>query len=116
MIHLSTLDTPPPGQKIETSFGIVEVTYPIRISQKGLLQSLVERKRNEHDDALEALGRAAPAGANAIIGIGHSSATQTFDEGTFLYLTYVGTAVRLVEAPAGGLGLSQVEKSAGECL
>lgn len=97
MVFLSTMDTPPPGYEIEASMGLVEVTYPIEVSSKGLIRGLLERKRNEHQEAVNALERSIPTGANAVMGIKATSAVQSFDQGTFLYLTYIGTAVRLVE-------------------
>lgn len=97
MIHLSTLQVPPPGQRIQSSFGIVESTYQIKISAKGMIESLLSKKLNEHDEALTAFMKAAPSGANAILGVQVSSATQDFADATYLYLTYLGTAVALVE-------------------
>jgi regulator of nucleoside diphosphate kinase len=92
MLLLSTDHIPVPHE-IETVFDMVEVTYQIQISSKGLIQGLLERNRNEHNEAMQFLVKAAPNGANAIIGIKVSSATQAFNRDTFLYLTYIGTPV-----------------------
>ena len=92
MLLLST-DHIPVSHEIETVFDMVEVTYRIQISSKGLIQGLLDRNRNEHDEAMQLLAKVAPSSANAIIGIKVSSATQAFNEGTFLYLTYIGTPV-----------------------
>ena len=92
MLLLST-DHIPVSHEIETVYDMVEVTYRIQISSKGLIQGLLEKKRNEHEEAMQFLVKAAPKEANAIIGIKVSSATQAFNDGTFLYLTYIGTPV-----------------------
>jgi uncharacterized protein YbjQ (UPF0145 family) len=96
--YLSTLDQPPPGHRIETSFGLVEITCPIQISNKGIIKGLLERNRNEHQEAVDQLQNSAPEGANAILGVRVTSATQQFGKDVFLYLTYIGTAVQLIEA------------------
>lgn len=92
MLLLST-DHIPVSHEIQTVFDMVEVTYPIQISSKGVVQGFLERNRNEHQEAMDLLVQAAPAGANAIIGIKVTSAAQAFSDGSFLYLTYIGTPV-----------------------
>lgn len=76
---------------------MIEITHKIRISQKGLIKGFLERKRDEHQEAIEKLIESAPSEANAIIGVKHSTATHTFPEGTFLFITYIGTPVVLEE-------------------
>lgn len=96
MLLLST-DHVPVSHEIEAVYNMIEITYRIQISSKGLIRGLIEKGRNEHEEALEYLVKAAPQGANGIIGIKVSSAAQTFNDGTFLYLTYIGTPIKFVE-------------------
>lgn len=89
-----TTETLPPNMKLAECFGIVEYTAPVQISNKGLIQSIVERKRNEHQDALDAFTNSAPEGTNVIYGVKISTAAAQFNNGTFLYMTFAGTAGR----------------------
>lgn len=90
MLLLST-DHVPVSHEIETVFNMIEVTYRIQISSKGLIRGLMEKNRNEHEEAMEFLVKAAPPDANAIVGIKVSSATQSFNEG------YIGTPIKFIE-------------------
>lgn len=65
----------------------------IEISHKGLVRGLIERNRNEYTEALAYFMSLAPKEANAIIGVQLSTSTQTFSNGTFLFMTFVGTPV-----------------------
>lgn len=91
---LSTLENID-GYRVAEHLGLVESTSRIPVT-KGLLQSLLNRSRNEHAEAIEDLSASAPAGANAIIGLRVSTATHQMPEGAVLFITYLGTAVRVV--------------------
>ncbi|HEY9189792.1 MAG TPA: heavy metal-binding domain-containing protein [Sulfurovum sp.] len=90
---VTTTETLPEHMKIRSMFSMIEITHKIQISQKGLIKGFLQRKRDEHQEALDKLIESAPAEANAIIGVKHSTATHTFPEGTFLFITYIGTPV-----------------------
>jgi regulator of nucleoside diphosphate kinase len=94
---VTTTETLPENLKIKSMFSMIEITYKIQISQKGLIKGFLERKRNEHQEALDKLIESAPSEANAIIGVKHSTATHVFPEGSFLFITYIGTPVVLEE-------------------
>ncbi len=83
----------PEGYVIKEVFSMLLMNKTIEISNKGIVRGLLERDRNEYNEALELLESQAPEGANAIIGIQISTTTQQFSDGTFLYLTLVGTPV-----------------------
>lgn len=90
---LLTTDKLPEGYVIKEAFSMLLMNKTIEISNKGLVRGLLERDRNEYNEALELLESQAPEGANAIIGITVSTTTQQFTDGTFLYMTIVGTPV-----------------------
>lgn len=92
MLLLST-DTLPSDYVIKEMFSMIQITKSIEVSNKGVLRGFLERDRNEYQEALDLLASSAPSEANAIIGINVSSSTQQFSNGTFLYLTYIGTPV-----------------------
>lgn len=94
---VTTTEILPEHLKITAMFSMIEITHKIQISQKGLIKGFLERKRNEHQEAYDKLVASAPGEANAIIGVKHSTAIHTFPEGTFLFITYVGTPVVLEE-------------------
>jgi uncharacterized protein YbjQ (UPF0145 family) len=97
-VLLLTTDHIPGEREITMAYSMIEITYRIQISQKGVIKAFLERNRNEHQEALELLAKQAPADANAIVGIKVSSATQNFGSEAFLYLTYIGTPVIYAEA------------------
>lgn len=90
---LLTTPTLPEGYVIEEVFSMLLANKTIEISNKGMVRGLLERGRNEYNEALELLENQAPEGANAIIGIQISTTTQQFSDGTFMYLTMVGTPI-----------------------
>nr|SHO06821.1 Putative uncharacterized protein [Moritella viscosa] len=61
------------------------------------MRGLFEKNKNEYQEAMDLLARSAPSDANAIIGIKATSSTQQFSNGTFLYLTYIGTPITYQE-------------------
>lgn len=90
---LLTTDTIPSNLEIIEMYSMVQFNKTIEISSKGLLRGIRERKRNEHQEALDSLVSLAPPNANAIIGIRVTSSAQSFNNGTFLYFTYIGTPI-----------------------
>jgi len=94
---VTTTETLQENFKIKVMFSMIEITYKIQISQKGLIKSLIEGNRNEHQEAFDRLVASAPREANAIIGVKHSTTTHQFSEGSFLFITYIGTPVILEE-------------------
>jgi len=83
--------------KIKFMYSMIEITHKIQISQKGFIKGFLERNRNEHQEAYDKFIANAPSEANAIIGVKHSTTTHVFSEGTFLFITYIGTPVILEE-------------------
>lgn len=94
---LLTTETLPQGLVVTEMYSMVQITKAIEVSNKGLLRGLLDRNRNEYQEAMDALAQSAPPEANAIIGIKATSAVQHFSNGTFLYLTYIGTPATYVE-------------------
>ena len=90
---LLTTDVLPPNYEIAEMFSMVQITKTIEVSSKGLIRGFLERNRNEYQEALDYLAECSPAEANAIIGIKATSSTQQFNNGTFMYLTYIGTPI-----------------------
>lgn len=89
-----TTDTLPPDLELIETFGLITTTYPIQVSQKGLMQRLVERDRNEQQEAFDAFVKSAPREANVVYGVKLSTAAAVFKDGSFLFMTYYGTAGR----------------------
>lgn len=88
-----TTPTLPEGLNMEQAFSMILVNKTIEVSHKGAIRGLLERKRNEYDEAMEFFQSQAPTEANAIIGVQVSTSTQAFSNGTFLYMTIVGTPI-----------------------
>lgn len=95
---LLTTQSLPEGLVIKETFTMVLVNKAIEVSNKGIIRGLLERSRNEYQEALDFLATQAPQEANAIIGIQISTTTQQFPNGTFLYLTAIGTPIVYVKA------------------
>ena len=51
----------------------------------------MERNRNEYQEVIDSFVESAPPEANAILGVQISTSTQHFSNGTFMYITYIGT-------------------------
>lgn len=92
MLLLST-ETLPENCAIKEMYSMVQITRAIEVSNKGLIRGFIERNRNEYQEALDQLASLAPPDSNAIIGIKATSSTQQFSNGTYLYLTYIGTPI-----------------------
>lgn len=90
-----TTDSLPENFTVKEIFGMVEVTHPIEVSQKPFLRRLTEGQTNEHDRAYTSLIRAAKDASqgrgNLLYGVKASTAVGNFNNGTFLYMTYIGT-------------------------
>lgn len=88
-----TTDTLPPGFELIEVFGLVETTYTQPL-QKGLIQGLIERNRNERQEAIDHFCRSAPSATNIIFGVGVSTTVITTASGPALLITHYGTAAR----------------------
>ncbi|MCK9744185.1 hypothetical protein [Pseudomonas syringae] len=88
---LLTTENLPEGIAVKEVFGMIQVTGPVEVSNKGLVRGFFERNKNEYREVIDAFINSAPSEANAIIGVQISTAVQNFSNGTFLYVTYVGT-------------------------
>ncbi|MBY0241761.1 MAG: hypothetical protein K2X55_20855 [Burkholderiaceae bacterium] len=88
-----TTDTHPQGLQPQATYSMVLVNKAIEISNKGI-RGLFEKQVNEYDEALSFLAQNCPDEANAIIGVKISTTAQQFSNGTFLYMTIVGTPVK----------------------
>jgi hypothetical protein len=89
-----TTDTLPPSLKLVECFGFVSFTATVEISQKGLIRGALERGRNEQQEAFDAFVQSAPREANVLYGVRVSTAAAQFQNGSFLYMTFIGTAGR----------------------
>ena len=90
---LLTTSSLPEGFIFKEAFSMILINKTIEVSNKGIIRGLMEKSRNEYQEALDFLVSQAPEEANAIIGIQISTSTQQFSNGTFLYLTAIGTPV-----------------------
>ena len=90
-----TTEALPAGWRVAEVGSMITNRRSIQISQKGLLQSIVDRNRNGF--VAYARNVRCPSGqmANAVIGTRISTSTAQFTEGTMLIVTYYGTAVRI---------------------
>lgn len=92
------LTTPLPHHlKMIRAYPLIWTVSPVEISNKGLVRGLLSRGENQYQEAFDALGALVPEGANAVVGIQVSTATQDFANGTFLYVTLIGTPVEYVD-------------------
>ena len=96
-MHVLTTDSIPFDVTVKEVFSMMESTYPIEISKKGLFRSFItEANRNEHQEAFDAFViavRNSCPQANFVIGAKVSTAVGSFSNGTFLCITYIGTPV-----------------------
>ena len=88
---LFTTENLPQGLVVKDVFGMIQVTGAVEVSNKGMMRGLLERKKNEYQEVIESFVNSAPAEANAILGVQVSTSSQQFRNGTFLYITYIGT-------------------------
>lgn len=93
---LLTTHTLPKNIEIEEIIGLVEITTPVKIGEKPSIFNALSSKGNDHQDAIENLKKAIRNnGGNAGIGVNLTTATGEFSNGTFLYLSYTATAIRV---------------------
>ncbi len=85
-----TTDLLPVGLEVKETFSLIQFTGTIEVS-RNLLKKLFGKKRNEYQEILDGFESYAPSEANAILGVQISTSTQDFSNGTFLYVTYIGT-------------------------
>jgi len=93
-----TVENLPDKFKVTEMYQMIQSTYKWKVSQKGLIEALISRNSNEYQEALSTFMALAPREANAIIGTKVSTCTQTFSEGTYMFITHIGTPVRYEEA------------------
>jgi hypothetical protein len=82
---------------IEKSYPMLEIGYMIRLTNKSLFQKSKDGEVSNRQEALDNFISNAPQGANGIIGIRVSLATQSFKDGNFMYIIYSGTPVKIIE-------------------
>jgi regulator of nucleoside diphosphate kinase len=70
---------------------MIQVTGIVEVSNKGIIHGLLKRNKNEFQEVIDNFIASAPAGINAILGAQISTSSQHFSNGTFLYVTYIGT-------------------------
>lgn len=95
-MHVLTTDSIPFDVTVKEVFSMMESTYPAEISKKGFIRSITEANKNDHQlayDSFVASVRNAYPQANFVIGTKVSTAVGSFNNGTFLYITYIGTPV-----------------------
>lgn len=94
----STVEVLPEGMIIKELFSMVENTYMVDLSKKGILQKALSYEVESAAVALETFIESVDKKANAIIGIRTSTTTASFKNGTFLYITYSGTPALIEES------------------
>ncbi len=88
---LFTTDNLPEGIVVKEVFGMIQVTGSVEVSKKSMIRGLLDRKKNEYQDVIDAFVDSAPTETNAILGVQISTSSQSFSNGIFLYVTYIGT-------------------------
>ena len=88
---LFSTDQMPVGMEVKKIFSMIQVGGAVKISEKGIIEAVFGKKKNEYQEILDRLVSYAPNEANAIIGVQISTAAQGFNHGSFLYVTYIGT-------------------------
>lgn len=88
----------PAHLKLVKSFPMIWSVSQVEISNKGLLKKVLQGAGNEYQEAFDALNGQVPAEANAVVGIQVSTTSQEFSNGTFLYVTLIGTPVLYEES------------------
>lgn len=53
--------------------------------------------KNEYQEVIDSFADSAPDEANAILGVQIATSSQQFSNGTFLYVTYIGTPAIIEE-------------------
>lgn len=96
LLFTSTSEVLPTGYEVAQIFNVVETTSVIDITATTDQQI----RAQQHHEAISSLAsrvKLMSLNANAIIGIRHSTAIVQDIKGYSLYITYVGTVVRIEE-------------------
>lgn len=88
---LFTTDEVPGDYEVLELYQMVQVTGTVKLSKEGLVQGIIHRKRNQYQEVLENFKATAPPQANSIIAIKHSTTVSQFQNGSYLFITYIGT-------------------------
>lgn len=88
---LFTTDNLPEDIVVKEVFGLIQVTGTVEVSNKGMIRGLLQRNKNEYQEVIDSFVNSAPSESNAILGVQISTSAQSFSNGTFLYVTYIGT-------------------------
>ena len=86
-----TTENLPENIVVKEVFGMIQITGTVEVSNKGLIRGLMQRSRNEYQEVIDSFIDSAPDESNAILGVQISTSSQQFNNGTFLYITYIGT-------------------------
>ena len=96
----------PADYKIEKTFGMIEATTVVAMSERSAWSKLIEGESANHKDAINNLKALMPQEANAIVGTRISSCGFVDGKGNLLLaLTYIGTPVTAV--PLNGTPVPQ---------
>jgi len=87
---LLTTESAPSGFSIEKVFGLIQFTTAMKLGRGGADAEAMQA-------ALDMLAEAAPAEANAVIGVRLSTAAVSSDDGMVVILTYIGTPAIISE-------------------
>ncbi|MBH0077331.1 hypothetical protein I6F48_17555 [Pseudoalteromonas sp. SWYJ118] len=96
-ITLFTTENLPEGCIVKETFGMIQVTGTVEVSNKGIIRGMLQRNKNEYQEVIDSFVDSAPAEANAILGVQIATSSQQFSNGTFLYVTYIGTPAIIEE-------------------
>lgn len=94
---LLTTNTIPNDIEIEEIFGLVQTTTQIKIGGKLSLFSGLEKKATNQDAINDLEAAIRECGCNAAIGVSITTSIGSFDNGSFLYISYLATAIRVKE-------------------
>jgi len=90
----------PQGYKVVETYPAIETTTFVEVSERGAVRKLLEPAGPDHQDAMDALRRAMPDGANAVVGTRIATAIGVDGKGSIhLSITYFGTPVTLDPKP-----------------
>ncbi|MDO6525424.1 hypothetical protein Q4519_06975 [Motilimonas sp. 1_MG-2023] len=88
---LFTTENLPENCVVKETFRMIQVTGTVEVSSKNIIRGILERKKNEYQEVIDSFIACAPSETNAILGVQISTTAQQFSNGTFLYITYIGT-------------------------
>ncbi len=77
-MYVLTTDSIPIDVTIKIVYSMIETTYPVEISEKGIIRSFMERKRNEREEAYDSFV---------------SAVRTTYPQANFVLGTKVSTSV-----------------------